>query len=93
MERLRDDPGLARIAASIGVALQVLGAYYFVLYPLLTVPSPASYAFFAAWPALVGLTLSWWRRHPWRSFLVPIVSVPTAAIILDFGSRSLGWQP
>ena len=93
MERLRDDPRVARAAATIGVVLQIASGDLFVFYPLLTVPAPESYGFFAAWPLLVGLTIAWWRRHPWRSLLLPIVSVPTAAIVLDYGYRFLGWGP
>jgi len=40
------------------------------------VPSAANYGFFVVWFVLVSLTIAWWRQHPWRSFLVPIVSVP-----------------
>ena len=93
MERLRDDPRVARAAATIGVVLQIASAYYLVLYPLLAVPAPANYGFFVAWPVLVGLTIAWWRRHPWRSFLLPVVSGPIAAIVLEYGSRFLGWAP
>ena len=67
--------------------------YWYLLYPLLVVPSPASYLFFAAWFVLMGLTVAWWRHHPIRSFLVPIVSVPAAVLALWIGTTFLNWAP
>ena len=69
---------LAHVAGAIGIVAQLASAYWYVLYPLLVIPSPASYAFFVAWFILVGLTIIWWRHHPIRSFFVPIVSIPVA---------------
>lgn len=93
MERLTNGRKRARIAATLGVVAQVLGAYYFILLPALTVPSPANYLFFAAWPVLVGLTIAWWRDHPWRSFMLPVVSIPLANLVLEIGFRFWGWAP
>lgn len=83
----------ARAAGAAGIAGQVAAAYFFLLFPALTVPSPENYLFFVAWALLLGLALAWWRRHPWRSFLVPIVSVPAAMLVLEIGNRFLGWVP
>jgi hypothetical protein len=91
--RATSDRRLARIAATLGVVAQVLSAYYFILYPALTVPSPANYFFFVAWPVLVGLTISWWRNHPWRSFILPVASIPLARLVLEIGFRFWGWMP
>lgn len=84
---------VARLAGTAGIAGQLAAAYFFLLVPGLAVPSPANYVFFAAWFVLVGLTIAWWRRHPWRSFLVPIVSVPVAILVFEIGTRALGWAP
>jgi hypothetical protein len=89
---IRENP-LAYLAGAIGIIGQLASAYWFLLYPLLVVPTPASYAFFVAWFVLVGLTLAWWRHHPIRSFVVPIVSVPAVNIALGIGTRFLGWAP
>ena len=86
-------PMVARLAGTAGILGQLAAAFVFVLIPGLAVPSPANYVFFAAWFVLVGLTIAWWRHHPWRSFLVPIVSVPVALVVLEIGSRALGWAP
>jgi hypothetical protein len=88
---IRDRP-LAHVAGAIGIAGQLASAYWYLLYPLLVVPSPASYLFFVAWFVLVGLTVAWWRSHPIRSLLVPIVSVPAAVAALWVGTL-LGWAP
>ena len=81
----------AHVAGVLGIVGQIAAAVSFVLVPTLTVPPPATYLFFAAWFGLVGLAIVWWRRHPWRSFLVPIVSVPAVTVILALGGRYLGW--
>jgi len=84
---------LAHVAGALGIAGQVASAYWYLLYPLLAVPTPASYAFFAAWFVLVGLTVAWWRHHPIRSFFVPIGSVPAVVFALWIGTSFLGWAP
>lgn len=87
------DSRLAHLAGAIGIAGQLASAYWYLLYPLLIVPTPASYAFFVAWPTLVVVTIIWWRKHPIRSFFVPIVSVPIAVVTLEIGMTSFGWAP
>lgn len=84
---------MARLAGTAGIAAQLAAAYVFLLIPGLAVPTPANYVFFAAWFVLVGLTIAWWRHHPWRSFLVPIVSVPVALLVIEMGTRALDWAP
>jgi hypothetical protein len=87
------DRRLAHLAGVLGIVGQLASAYWYLLYPLLVVPSPASYLFFAAWFVLVGLTVAWWRHHPVRSFFVPIVSVPAVVFALWIGTTFLGWAP
>ena len=89
---IRDRP-LAHLAGAVGILGQLASAYWYLLYPLLVVPSPASYVFFVAWLIAVALTVRWWPRHPMRSFFVPIVSVPVAVVALWIGTESLGWAP
>jgi hypothetical protein len=84
---------LSHAAGAAGIAAQVGSAYFFLLYPALVVPSPVNYLFFAAWFVLVGLTIAWVRHHPWRSLVVPIVSVPLVIVVLELGTRFLGWAP
>ena len=93
METVISNRRLARVAGAAGIAGQVAAAYWFLLFPLLTVPSPEHYLFFVAWFVLVVLAIVWWRHHPWRSFLVPIVSVPAVILVLELGTRFLGWAP
>jgi hypothetical protein len=93
MESLIANRTLARVAGVAGIAGQLASAYVFVLYPALSVPSPANYGFFGAWFVLVAMAVAWWRHHPWRSFMLPIASVPVAALVLAAGSRLLGWAP
>jgi hypothetical protein len=93
MASLSRNHGVPRLAASFGVVAQIASAYVFLLYPALTVPSPERYGFIFTWVALVGLTAAWWRDHPWRSLTVPLVSVPTCALVLWFGTQVLRWGP
>lgn len=93
MEGIVRNRTLARVAGTAGIIGQLAAAYWFVLFPALVVPSPANYLIVASWFVLVGLAIAWWRHHPWRSFLVPIVSVPVVLLVLEFGTRVLGWAP
>lgn len=93
MASLSRNHAVPRLAASFGVVAQIASAYVFLLYPALTVPSPEQYGFFVTWFALVVLTVAWWRAHPWRSFTVPLVSVPACALVLWVGTQYLGWGP
>jgi len=93
MDPLLRNENVRRGAATLGVAGSVALAYVYVLIPLLTVPTPASYAFYVAWLVLVGVSIAWWRRHPWRSFSVPIVGLFSAIAALWFGGEYLGWAP
>jgi hypothetical protein len=93
MESMIRDRPLARLAGAAGIVGQFASAYWYLLYPLLVVPSPASYFFFVAWFVLVGLAIAWWRHHPIRSFFVPVVSVPVAVMVLWIGTTFLGWAP
>lgn len=87
------DRTLARVAGAAGIVAQLAASYYFLLVPALSVPTPANYVIMASWFVLVGLAIAWWRHHPWRSFLVPIVSVPVVLVVLEVGTRVLGWAP
>jgi hypothetical protein len=93
MDTVINNRTVAGMAGIAGIAGQLASAYFFLLVPGLAVPSPANYVFFGAWFVLVGLTIAWWRHHPWRSFLVPIVSVPVAILVLEIGTQALGWAP
>ena len=93
MATLSRQPAVARLAGTFGVVAQIASAYVFLLYPALVVPSPERYWFFFTWFSLVVMTVAWWRDHPRRSFTVPLVSVPTCALVLWFGTRFLGWGP
>jgi hypothetical protein len=84
---------LAQVAGAAGIVAQLAAAYFFVLYPALVVPPPATYLFVVAWLTLVVLAIAWWRHHPWRSFLVPVVAVPIVWLLLQIGVRFLGWAP
>jgi hypothetical protein len=80
------------LAGALGIVGQILAAFQFVLVPALTVPPPATYLFVVAWFILLGLAIAWWRHHPWRSVLVPVVSIPAVILILALGERLLGWS-
>ena len=93
MEGMVENRRLAHVAGAAGIVGQLAAAYYFILVPALAVPTPANYLIVASWFVLMGLAIAWWRHHPWRSFLVPIVSVPAVMLVLWAGTRYLGWAP
>jgi hypothetical protein len=93
MQGIVENRTLAHVAGAAGIIGQLAASYYFVLFPALVVPSPANYLIVAAWFVLMGLAIAWWRHHPWRSFLVPIVSVPIVLLVLWAGTRYQGWAP
>ena len=93
MSDLEGAEGARRVAATLGVVGSVALAHYYVLLPALTVPTPATYLFVGAWFVLVILALAWWRRHPWRSFAVPIIGFVAVIVALWFGTTYLGWRP
>ena len=82
-----------RIGATLGVLGSLALAYFYILFPMLTVPGLARYGFYAAWVVLVVLSLKWWRAHPWRSLAVPVVALVVVLPVLWFGGEYLGWAP
>ena len=67
--------------------------YFFVLIPLLTVPSPANYLFYLAWLVPIGLSLLWWRSHPWRGLAVAAIATVLVIAAISVGSAIFGWAP
>jgi hypothetical protein len=93
MQGIVENRTLAHVAGAAGILGQLAASYFFLLFPMLVVPTPTSYVIVASWFVLMGLAIAWWRHHPWRSFLVPIVSVPVVMVVLELGVRFLGWAP
>lgn len=87
---LRDNR-VRRVAASLGVAGSLVLAVGYWLMAYLAVPEPVMPGFLAAAIVLVGLSLVWWGKHPWRSFAVPIVGFVALIAIMWFGGAYLGW--
>jgi hypothetical protein len=83
MTTTRQHRGLARAAGAVGIAAQLASAYIFILAAAMTVPTPDMDAFVAVWLILVALAVAWWRHHPWRSFLVPVIAIPAVVIVLS----------
>ena len=93
MQAFTANEPVRRVAASLGVLGSLALAFHYILLPALTVPAPAMYGFFAAWFVLVGLSVKWWRKQPWRSFAVPVVGLIAVLAVLWFGTGYLGWAP
>lgn len=84
---------MAHVAGAAGIVGHLAASYFYLLYPAMSVPAPANWAFYVAWAVLLGLAARWWRDRPWRSLLVPFVSAPTVIVLLGLGTRYLGWAP
>ena len=93
MASLVTNETMRRIAATLGVLGSLALAYFYILFPMLTVPGLARYGFYVAWIVLVGLSLKWWRSHPWRALAVPVVALIVVLPVLWFGGEYLGWAP
>ena len=72
---------IARVAGAAGIAGQIAAAVLYIVFPQVMLLPPETYIFFLAWAVQLGLAIAWWRHHPWRSFLVPIVSVPAVWLV------------
>lgn len=72
---------IAHVAGAAGIAGQIAAAFLYIAFPQVMLPSPEKYLFFLAWAVQFGLAIAWLRDHPWRSFLVPIVSVPAVWLV------------
>lgn len=70
-------------------ALVLVGFYY--LASGLVAPLWAVVALMAFWVALVVLAVVWFRRHPWRVPLLPVVAVVVWFVLITLGERLLGW--
>lgn len=93
MRSIADHPLARGIAGALGVLGSIADGLYFVLYPMLTVPTPANYAFYLAWLVPLGLSVRWWRSHPWRALAVPIVAAVLVNLALRAGEAIFGWAP
>lgn len=92
MDRFLANAIVRRVVATFGVLGSVALAFFYVLVPALTVPSPAMYGFYVAWAVLVVLSLRWWSGHPWRAFAVPVIGLPVVLAVLWLGGEYLGWS-
>ena len=83
---------LARLAAVAGIVGHIGALVLYVLLPFLVAPPLAVQAFTAAWFVVLGLALRWYRAHPWRSALLPVLGALIAGIIRILGEQQLGWR-
>ena len=83
----------AHIAGAFGIVLLLASGYLYVFAAAMTVPTPATYVFVAAWLVLVTVGIFWWRRHPRRTLILAIVSIPAVVLALELGYTYLGWGP
>jgi hypothetical protein len=93
MRSIADHPLARGIAGVLGIVGSIADGLYFVLYPMLVVPSPANYGFYVAWLVPLGLSVRWWRSHPWRALAVPIVAALLVNLARIAGEQLFGWAP
>jgi hypothetical protein len=90
---IEEHPRLARVAGVVGILVHLAGgAIVYLLYPGLMVAFPVPLLYYGAWATVLVLSIRWLGRHPWRSFVVPIVGVALAYATLLLGGRFLGWR-
>lgn len=91
MDALIEHRTVQRVVATLGVIATLALAFLYILMPMLVVPYPVVYGYWVAWGVLVLLSLVWWSRHPWRSFLVPIVGLVLVLAAITLGELLFGW--
>jgi hypothetical protein len=70
-------------------AMAVIGVFY--LSSGLVAPLWAVVGLIIIWIALVVIGISWFRRHPLRVLVLPVVAVLIWFAVLTLGERLLGW--
>jgi hypothetical protein len=82
----------ARLLAVVATVGHFFALVLYVLFPMLVAPPLAVKAFAAAWVVVLGLTLLWYRHHPWRTAVLPIAGAVVVGIIRILGEQHLGWR-
>jgi hypothetical protein len=83
---------VARTAVGCGaVAAQVALGFYQVLLPVLVVPRGAMETLWMAYALELGLTVWLAIRRPWLAPLVPLLTLPSLLLTLDYGEAHWGW--
>jgi hypothetical protein len=78
------------IAAGLALAaLAVIGVFY--VSAGLVAPLWAVIGLVIIWVVLVGLGLFWFRRHPLRVLILPVVAVVVWFAVITLGEQLLGW--
>ena len=78
------------IAAGLALAaLAVIGVFY--VSAGLVAPLWAVIGLVIIWVALVGIGIFWFRRHPLRVLILPVVAVVVWFAVMTLGEQLLGW--
>lgn len=78
------------VAAGLGMVL-LLGAFPFFLSAGLVAPVWAVVVLDACWLALFALGLWWFRVHPYRVLVLPLVAAALWLTAMAAGETVLGW--
>jgi len=83
---------VARAAAGCGaVAAQIALGFYQVLLPILIVPHGAMEVLWVAYALELGATIWLAIRRPLLAPLVPLLTLPSLLVLLDYGEAHWGW--
>jgi hypothetical protein len=78
------------IAAGLAMAaMAVIGFFY--LSSGLVAPLWAVIGLLVVWVGLVVVGIAWFRRHPLRVLMLPVIAVVVWFAVLTLGERLLGW--
>jgi hypothetical protein len=70
-------------------AMVVIGFFY--LSSGLVAPLWAVIALLIIWAGLVVVGILWFRRHPLRVLMLPVIAVVVWFTVITLGERLLGW--
>lgn len=82
----------ARLTAVTGIVSHFGALVLYVLFPMLVAPPVAVQAFTVAWLGVLAFSLRWFRAHPWRSALLPLVGAIVVGFVRILGEQHLGWR-
>ncbi|HEY5980896.1 MAG TPA: hypothetical protein VIT41_14835 [Microlunatus sp.] len=89
---MSSEPGqvLRYVVAGVAMAaLAVIGVFY--VSAGLVAPLWAVIGLMIIWVALVVVGILWFRRHPLRVLVLPVVAVAVWFAVITLGERLLGW--
>ena len=86
----RQNPGLANVAAVVGIAAHIATVFLYLASVLMAPPAGVLFLL-AGWAVLLVAAIRLRTSRPWLVALTPAASLGFWAAVLTFGDWVLGW--